>query len=265
MQPVYDRIQQDQIARRIEEQLGETYSLWWSISIASGGRTSDVCAMKFSDIDLEAGVWKYKISKQSLASESRAFNKVLKVWKERLKKAAMVAGEQQQYMIIDMTNFKNIVDLIPSKDMAQLESELSEAVNNAEVKTDTKQLPKKVIELIRRRKEQNKHDDFVFSRSMLNSNRARNLSGHIQRQAIWKALKTKVFNWFAETINGALKLSAYSSRKTFAYRMLRGVNGKGNNIAEVMQAFGHSSISMTMKYLGLASKAQELQAELCEV
>jgi integrase len=190
---------------------------------------------------------------------------VLKAWKEQLKKAAMLAGNQQQYMIIDMTDFKNIVDLVPAEDMAQLEIELSEAVNNAPVKTDTKKLPAKVIELIRQRKEKNKHDDFVFSCSMLNSNRARNLSGHIKRQAIWAALKTKVFNWFAETINGALKLSAYSSRKTFAYRMLKGVSGKENNIAEVMQAFAHSSISMTMKYLGLASKAELLQAELCEV
>lgn len=262
--PIYSRIEQDKVLDRIESTLGDTYSLFWRVSVATGARTSDVCRMAFDDVDLNTGYWTYTVSKQSKSAEARAYNKVLKVWKERLKRAAMLDNNQKLYMQIDMTEFKNIIEFVPVEDSGQLEIDLTQAVNNAPVKRDCKKLPAKVIEIIRQRKEKNHHDNYVFSRSLTNSNRSLNQDGHITRQVVWKSLKA-VFTWFKSTVNAALKLSTYSSRKIFAFRMLKGVTGKENNIIETMQAFGHSSIQMTLKYLGLATKSELLQAELAEV
>lgn len=261
--PIYDRIEQQKVLSRIEETLDPMYSLFWRVSVATGWRTSDVIELEFSNIDFNSGTASIIVNKQTRSAEARAFNKVLSNWKQQLKKEAALQGDANRHMLIDMCEVKNIQSLMTEEQVGKLEIDLQQAVNNAPVKRDSKKLPAKVLELIRVRMEKNHHDGFVFSRSLSSSNRAINKGGHVTRQSVWKGLKA-VFDWFSESVNGALKLSAYSSRKTFAYRMLKGVTGKENNIAETMQAFGHSSISMTMKYLGLASKADELQAQLSE-
>lgn len=262
--PIYDRIEQQKVLTRIEEKLDPMYSLFWRVSVATGWRTSDVLELEFNNIDFDTGIASIIVNKQTKAAEARAFNKVLANWKQQLKKEAVHNSDQTRYMNIDMCEIKDIQSFMTVEQVSQLEIDLQQAVNNAPVKRDSKKLPSKVLELIRVRMQKNHHDDYVFSRSLSSSNRAVNIDGHITRQSVWKGLKA-VFDWFSKAVNGALKLSAYSSRKTFAYRMLKGVTGKENNIAETMQAFGHSSISMTMKYLGLASKADELQAQLSEI
>ena len=263
-QPIYDRIEQDKVMGRIEKTLDPMFATWWRVSIATGWRTSDVCSLKFSDIDFQAGTATIIVAKQTKAAEARAYNKVLKLAQAKAKKAAAMGGDLQRYMLIDQTDYKNIADIMTPDQVTTLESDLLKAVSNAPQKIDTKKLPVKVLEEIKIRKDANIWDDYVFSRALMKSHRAKNMvDSCISRQGVWKALKT-VFVWFTAEVNGALKLSAYSSRKTFAYRMLRGVTGKENNIAETMAAFGHSSIMMTQKYLGLQSKADELQAAMCE-
>lgn len=262
-QPIYDRIEQNKVLDRIESTLGGSYSLFWRIGVATGARTSDVCRMTFDDVDLSTGYWTYTVSKQTKSAEAKAYNKTLKLWKERLKRAAMLKGDHQKYMLIDMTDFKNIVEHIHGDSMADFEADLMTAVNNAPVLRDRKKLPAKVIEIIRQRKAKNHHDNYVFSRTMCGSNRAINQGGHITRQAVHKALQG-IFKWFKSAVNAALNLSAYSTRKIFAYNMLRGKNGKENNISEVVASLGHSSLQMTKKYLGLSTKADDLQAQLVE-
>lgn len=262
--PVYDRIEQQKVLSRIESELDPMYSLFWRISVATGWRTSDVIELEFNNINFDTGIASIVINKQTRAAEARAFNKVLENWKQQLKKEAALQGDANRHMVVDMCEVGNIQTLMTVEQIGKLEIDLQLAVNNAPVKRDSKKLPKVVLDIIKDRMDKNHHDNFIFSRSLSSSNRAVNEEGHITRQAVWKGLKA-VFVWFKAEVNGALKLSAYSTRKTFAYRMLKGITGKENNIGEVMQAFGHSSIQMTFKYLGLASKADELQAAMAEV
>ena len=263
-QPIYDRIEQDKVMGRIEKTLDPMFALFWRVSIATGWRTSDVCELRFSDIDFNTGKATIVVNKQTKAAEARAYNKCLKLAQERMKKAAAMAGDLHQYMIIDQTSYKDIMEVMTPDQVTTLESELLKAVSTAPQKIDTKKLPVKVLDEIKARQEANIFDDYVFSRRLMRSHRAKNESGHCSRQGVWKALKT-VFVWFSAEVNGALKLSAYSSRKTFAYNMMKGKDGKGNFVSEVCEAFGHSSLSITFKYLSLQSKADELQAQMCEV
>ena len=178
-----------------------------------------------------------------------------------MKQQAFFNGNIELFAKIDQTDYKDITKLMTSEQQAALEEKAIIAVSNSAQKIDTKQLPKSVLEELAVLKEKNIFDNYVFSRRMMKSNRAKSQEGCITRQAVWSALKT-VFNWFAQEVNSQVKLSVYSSRKTFAYRMLKGVSGKENNISEVMQAFGHSSLSMTFKYLGLESLSEKLQAQM---
>jgi len=262
--PIYDRIEQQKVLTKIDETLDPMYSLFWRLSVATGWRTSDVLELEYSNVNFDTGMASIVVNKQTKSAEARAFNKVLANCKQQLKKQASLSNDQHRYMIVDMCEIKEIQSLMTEGEVCQLEAELLAAVSSAPVKRDTKKLPRKVLELIQEHKERNHFDNFVFSRHLSSSNRTKNIEGHISRQGVWKGLKS-VFNWFSKEVNAALKLSAYSSRKTFAYRLYKGVNGNESNIAEVMQAFGHSSIQMTISYLGLASKADEIQAQMVEV
>jgi integrase len=262
--PIYDRIEQQKVLSHIEETLDPMYALYWRLGVATGWRLSDILELEFSDIDFTTGKASIVVNKQTKSAEARAFNKVLATWKQKVKQLAAMNGDHTRYMQADMIDIKDISSLLNEEQTEQLEQDLIKAVSNAPIKRDTKQLPAKCLELIAERQAMNHHDNFIFSRSLMTSNRARNVNGRVARQGIWKGLD-KVFDWFKDNVNACLKLSAYSTRKTFAYRMLKGVNGTEQNISEVMQAFGHSSIAMTMKYLGLASKADDLQTSLLEV
>lgn len=262
--PIYERIEQQKVLARIESTLDPMYALYWRLGVATGWRLSDILELEFSDIDFNTGKASITVNKQTKSAEARAFNKVLATYKQKIKQLAAMEGDHGRYMQADMADIKDIASMLNAEQTAQLEQDLIKAVSNAPIKRDTKQLPIKCLELIAERQAMNHHDNFVFSRSLMASNRARNIEGRVARQGIWRGL-SKVFEWFKENVNACLKLSAYSTRKTFAYRLLKGVSGTEQNISEVMQAFGHSSIAMTMKYLGLASKADDLQAQMLEI
>lgn len=265
-QPIYELDDQRAILDRIKDTLDPTYSLWWRVAVSTGWRTADVCRLQFSDINFDDGTATIVVAKQTKAAEARAYNKALKTYRDELKRQAAMSGDLNRYMQLDQLDHKQLLDsdMITIEQRAELEALITDAVSRAPVKRDTKTLPKNVLNEIMERMERNIFDDYVFSRRLMAANSIKNKDGHLSRVGVWKALKA-VFTWFTNAIGKKLKLSAYSSRKTFAYRMLRGKSGREQNLTEVMQAFGHSSIQMTMKYLGLSSKADELQRELAEL
>lgn len=262
-QPIYERSDLAKIQKRIDKTLDPSFSLWWRVSIATGWRTNDVCRLTFSDIDFASGTATITVSKQTKAAEARAFSKTLKQAKESLKKQAALAGDFDTYMAIDQLHYKQLLesDLVTIQQKQEIEAKATEAVQSAPVKRDTKALPSAVLKEISERMGKNTYDDFVFSRRLMKANAIKNMDGHLSRVGVWKALKA-VFAWFAETVGAKLKLSAYSARKTFAYLMLRGKSGSEQNLTEVMQAFGHSSIQMTMRYLGLESRSETMQRDM---
>jgi integrase len=262
-QPIYSRKQQKIILNKIKGTLDPYYLLFWEISVATGWRTSDVLRMLFKNINLKTGDATIIISKQTKAAEARAFRAVLTSYKERLKKQVIAENDHAQYMKIDMCPLDKINELLTPDELKELKKDLIKAINKAPVMRDKKRLPNHVLKIIKERTKTNKKDSFIFSKSLAFANTLNRRVGHISRQTIWAGLKS-VFIWFKNTINSKLNLSAYSSRKTFAYRMLKGVSLDQNNISEVMEAFGHSSVKMTFKYLCLESNAQQLQNALLD-
>jgi len=259
-QPIYDRIEQQKLCGHIAKNCAKWVEVFYRLSIATGWRTTDVSEIQYTDIDFTAGTCSIVVNKQTRAAEARAFSKSLESVRATRKRAALVSGDSGAYMRWDAATRDELIATLTTDE----QDAAARAVAAAPVKRDTKHLPRSLLTTLADMRKHNHHDDYVFSRSQTPSNRARNMTGCVTRQSVWAQFKG-VFEWFALEVNRALKLSAYSLRKCFAFNMLRGTTGKENNIAETMQLFGHSSVAMTMKYLGLASQAEQLQLSMVEL
>lgn len=53
--PIYERGEQIKLRERIQQTQPEWVLLWWDISVVTGWRTADVCNLRYSSIDWEAG------------------------------------------------------------------------------------------------------------------------------------------------------------------------------------------------------------------
>ncbi|MEI9716897.1 integrase [Moellerella wisconsensis] len=254
-QPIYDKREQAKLLDYMAKTQPDFVMIWWEISISTGWRTADVCRLQYSNIDFETGIATITVAKQSRAAESRAYRKGLLAIKESRKRDAMMQGDAVQYMKLDAAPLESFSSGLSDEE----EQLISELVSSAPIKTDSKKLPAGLLKRLQRRQEMNLCDDYVFSRSQCSSNYGKTLDGHITRQAIWKRL-CSVFAWFAKMVNSKLKLSAYSTRKTFAYNVMKLAGADGLLLAS--EALGHSNPSVTRRYLGLASKCQEIQERL---
>lgn len=260
--PIYKKGDQERIESRIKAVLDESYWLWYRVSVDTGWRTTDCCELKFSDINFETGEVCITVNKQTRSATARAANATMKKWHTTLMNRAFMSGDATLYMKINEAGYKGIEQFLTEDDIGKFEADVINAVNNADVKRDKRKLSKVALDAIKERMERNIWDDYVFSRHLLKSNRAKNVDGCLTRQSIWKAMKS-VFTWFVGKIVGTDKLSAYSTRKTYAYNLLQKAREAGKDgLSIVCDSLGHSSISMTKKYLGLATDAEELQAAM---
>ncbi|MGL5776318.1 MAG: tyrosine-type recombinase/integrase [Aeromonas veronii] len=228
-------------------------AVFHDLSVITGWRTADVCNLTFDCIDWQTGKVSITVAKQSKAAQARALGKYLEQVRTARKQSALATGDSVAYMQWDSATR----DAVAASMTAQEQQEAAQAVAAAPRKVDTKQLPQGLIKRLAAMQERNQWDNCVFSRRLTESNRCRSLDGAITRQTVWSHMK-RVFAALAGTVANVAKLSAYSLRKTFAINML----ARSGNVAVVMSLFGHSSVQMTMKYLGLASEAEELQAAM---
>lgn len=256
MQPVYDRDEQRKLRERIQQTQPEWLLLWWDISVVTGWRTSDVCALRYSCVNWETGQATIVVAKQTKAAEARATRKGIEIVRQQRKDAARIAGDHLAYMRWDSATCDEL-----AADMTDTEqAAVFELVSRADVKHDTKQLPPGVIKRLRQRMERNLvDDDLVFSRSQIESNRCQSLSGSVTRQAVWKKI-SGVMQWFTRFINSKLRLSAYSTRKIAAFNVMAAGGEQGLLIASEM--LGHSNPAITRTYLQLGSKAMAIQSSI---
>jgi integrase len=218
-------------------------ALFHELSLVTGWRTNDVCALTFDSIDFGTGRAEIIVQKQSKAAQSRAFSKFIETQRTARKAAAMMAGNFQEYMRLDAATRDDLAAELTQEQIEQAAA----AVQAAKLKTDSKTLPDHLIAKLRNLRERNHFDVFIFSRRLCASNRARGQEGHITRQSVWRWYSA-VFEALKDTIQNASRLSSYSTRKTFACAILRAAGG---DVATVMAMFGHSSIQMSLRYLGL--------------
>ena len=254
--PVYARDEQIKLRERIQQTQPEWVLLWWDISVVTGWRTSDVCNLRYSCINWDTGMVTITVAKQTKAAEARATRKAVEQVRLTRKDAARLSGDHVGYMYWDSAT----VDEIAASMTVEEQQTAFDLVNRADIKRDTKQLPPGILKRLRDRQEHNVvDDDLVFSRSQIDSNRVQSLDGAVSRQTIWKRLSI-VCAWFMKNVNAKLRLSAYSTRKTAAYNVMRRGGEQGLLIASEM--LGHSNPAVTRTYLQLSSQAGEIQAAM---
>lgn len=231
------------VRAKIRKDCPDWMALFHELSLVTGWRTNDVCALTFDSINFDTGRAEIIVQKQSKAAQSRAFGKFIETQRTARKAAAMTAGDFQEYMRLDAATRDDLAAELTQEQIEQAAA----AVQAAKLKTDSKTLPDHLIAKLRNLRERNHFDVFIFSRRLCASNRARGQEGHITRQSVWKWY-TAVFEALKDTIQNASRLSSYSTRKTFACAILKAAGG---DVATVMAMFGHSSIQMSLRYLGL--------------
>ena len=231
------------VRAKIRKDCPDWMALFHELSLVTGWRTNDVCALTFDSIDFGTGRAEIIVQKQSKAAQSRAFSKFIETQRTARKAAAMTAGNFQEYMRLDAATRDDLAAELTQEQIEQAAA----AVQAAKLKTDSKTLPDHLIAKLRNLRERNHFDVFIFSRRLCASNRARGQEGHITRQSVWRWYSA-VFEALKDTIQNASRLSSYSTRKTFACAILRAAGG---DVATVMAMFGHSSIQMSLRYLGL--------------
>ena len=231
------------VRAKIRKDCPEWMALFHEISLVTGWRTNDVCALTFDSIDFGTGRAEIIVQKQSKAAQSRAFSKFIESQRAARKVEAMSRGDFQEYMRLDAATRDDLAAELTQEQIEQAAA----AVQAAKLKTDSKTLPDHLIAKLRKLRERNIFDRFVFSRRLCASNRSRGQEGHITRQSVWRWYSA-VFEALKDTIQNASRLSSYSTRKTFACAILKAAGG---DVATVMAMFGHSSIQMSLRYLGL--------------
>lgn len=234
---------QKAVRAKIRKDCPDWMALFHELSLVTGWRTNDVCALTFSAVDFGTGRAEIIVQKQSKAAQSRAFSKFIETQRTARKAAAMTAGNFQEYMRLDAATRDDLAAELTQEQIEQAAA----AVQAAKLKTDSKTLPDHLIAKLRNLRERNHFDVFIFSRRLCASNRARGQEGHITRQSVWRWYSA-VFEALKDTIQNASRLSSYSTRKTFACAILKAAGG---DVATVMAMFGHSSIQMSLRYLGL--------------
>lgn len=232
------------------------YQAIYHIGTGSGFRTSDICRLRWSNVNLDKGTVSIEESKGTLASKARARLKVLTDFKNEL--IAMHTGDTAKMMQIFITKPKDIYplakSLLAASCVAALDARIEQAKKNAPVKSRTAKLSPNAILALRKLKD--KHTvggaylggDSIFAKCIVSdSNRAVGCEGVLSRQSVYRLYKR--LQQHLESIGEAIgKLGAHSGRKTAALMLYV---SSGHNIGLVMQVMGWSSEQMVLRYLGL--------------
>ena len=242
----------------VRDHIRKTGPAWLAVfhdlSTSTGWRTSDCIGLTFDCIDWNTGRVTITVAKQTKSAQARAMGKALEAVRTARKQASIAEGNAAAYMRWDSCSRDDIAASMTEQEQQQA----AQVVAAAPRKVDTKQIPGSLLKRLAAMKAANIWDSFIFTRRLTRSNRSISMEGCIARGTVWQ-LYRQTFDQLADKLTTAARqLSAYSTRKTFAASLLR----KTNNIAVVMQAFGHSSVQMTMKYLGLESEAETAQAAM---
>lgn len=89
------------VRAKIRKDCPDWMALFHELSLVTGWRTNDVCALTFDSIDFGTGRAEIIVQKQSKAAQSRAFSKFIETQRTARKAAAMMAGNFQEYMRLD--------------------------------------------------------------------------------------------------------------------------------------------------------------------
>lgn len=203
----------DLIRERIRSTEPDYMLLWFDLAIATGYRVADVCGLRFSEINYRKGSVSIFQSKEFNIARSRVVRKVLSEIKQERMNAASKSGDYKTYHDLSLMKCEEFSGEEADKKILHNLQRLSHSESE-------RLLPIEILDRIVTLRQVNQLDDYIFSRALLGSNRAKNKSGHITRQSIWRRMRA-VLDWFAEEHDPGLRLSAISARKTTIYETLK--------------------------------------------
>lgn len=257
--PLYDEKHIAELKKLIEKEAPEWLSLWFAISLETGGRTSDIAGLRFSNLDFETGELRYVVAKQSKSALARAARKGI----EAVRKARMDAADDAEYRKLASASADDIAaSLAPHE-----ETLVASALAKAKAKTDSKFLSPALTARIQKFQDKSlaNDSDFIFPASVTGANRSQGMDDKpVSRQTIWRRIKPFMQRIEQLVTDMKLHLSAYSTRKIAAYLWMKAGDKAhpGSGITLVMQMLGHSSIEMSRRYLGLDKLGAALQRKM---
>jgi integrase len=251
VEPIADKQHIKKAARFIKDNFDPAYALIWQIGIESGYRITDITELKYSNIDHDNCTIKVAENKGTRSNQARARLKVLEQVKNEL--IATYSNDSQRMMQVYITKPKDVYSLIPEDLKPLIDARITTAVSKAPVKYRTAKLSAPtMIKIKKRGHKYNFIDDgFIFARSTLKSNRARNTSGVITRQSCYRVFSQ--LTGFMLTLGQKVRIACHSLRKIFARHLY---TSSGNNIGLLMKVIGHSSPEMSLRYIGINDNEQ---------
>lgn len=237
-----DKTVVDLIRERIRTTEPDYMLLWFDISIATGYRVADVCGLKFSEVNYRKGSISILQGKEFNIARTMTARRVLSEIKQEKMSAASNARDYKAYHDLSMMTCEQFAGVEASK---RIDLCLAKLVHSESERL----LPLDILDRIVALRRINQNDDFIFSRSLLNSNRAKNKQGHITRQSIWRRMRT-VSDWYAEAYDPSLKLSAISARKATIFEVLK------IDPVKAMADYGIKSMDDAFEIINLPSVSQ---------
>ncbi|MCS3605046.1 integrase [Buttiauxella sp. BIGb0471] len=247
--------------RRICAKIGGWVHLFHEISLETGWRTSDVCRLRFDNINFKTGKTSITVAKQTRAAQTKAFRTLARKFiAPRLDAPDLTIFEYRRLTTLKTeAEFKTV---LTDTEFALCQ----EAASKAKVKPDSKTLSANTVKMIERLREKDSGEEYVFARQFTEARNRKDLDGHISRQAVWKRFKQigEMLENDGVTFTPGYGFSAYSLRKTYIYRVYANAKAKGKDgLSTARDAVGHSDIAVTKRYVMLDyDEAQEISAEL---
>ncbi|PSW20636.1 integrase [Photobacterium sanctipauli] len=256
--PIADKRQLKKAEQHLKKHFDEAYYLIWRIGIETGLRITDITELRYDDIDIETRKVRVMENKGTRARQAKARLNVLNQVKEEL--LVYFQNNKRQLLDVYMAQPQDIISLIPAAWKSKVEKRIDDAVAQAAPRWRVAYLTKDTVRQLvaRSQRWKGKDNGFVFSRSTLASNRARNQKGVISRQACWK-----VFSQLTDvlaTIHKRVKVGCHSTRKSFARHLYF---SSGKDISLLMSVIGHQSVTTTLRYIGVSDdEASSAQLQL---
>lgn len=245
--PIVDKRDLKRAEAHLKKHFDEAYYLIWRIGVETGLRITDITELKYHDINFDSGKVRVMENKGTRARKTKAKMHVLKQVKQEL--LTFFQGSKRLLLKIHTTSATDILNVLPSTWKKPVASRLNEAEMRSAPRWREAYISPQTLRRLKKRQAHYQSIDggWVFARRTFTSNRVRNQTGVISRQACWKVFSqlTSVLNRTKKT---ALKIGCHSMRKSFARHLYL---SSGKDICLLMEVIGHQSVATTLRYIGV--------------